>query len=169
MAGYILLGATYLVMKTSGDIQARARKMSWTFGLATLAFIAAVSLFTPFLEASYYERWFAMPGILFAAPVPIALAAIAFFMFKSLTVHHHEYRPFLLALAIFALCFAGLGISMYPYIVPPEVTIFDAATPWMSQIFMFVGAVILLPIILGYTAYAYWVFRGKVDPEKGYH
>lgn len=167
--GYGLLGATWLVMKTSGDIQERARKLAWGFGLGTLAFIAIVSLFTPYLETAYYERWFAFPAILLVAPVPVAVAAIAVLMFRSLRIHKHEYRPFLLALALFALCFVGLGISVWPYLIPTEVTIWDAASPYKSQLFMFVGAVVLIPIILIYTAYAYWVFRGKIEPGKGYH
>lgn len=169
VTGYGLLGATWLVMKLEGEVQGQARRLAWGFGLGTLAFIVNVSMFTPYLETAYYQRWFEMPGLLFAAPVPIAVGVIAFLMFQSLRVHKHEYRPFLLALALFALCFVGLGISMYPYIIPTEVTIVEAATPFYSQIFMFVGAVILIPIILAYTAYAYWVFRGKMDPNEGYH
>ena len=167
--GYALLGATWLVMKTTGNVQDRARTLSWTFGLATLAMIAAVSLATPFLSGGYWQRWFEMPGLLIAAPVPIAVLLIAVLMFRSLRVHHHEYRPFILSLVLFALCFAGLGISMFPDIIPPSVGILDAATPYKSQIFMFVGACVLIPIILAYTAFAYWVFRGKTDPEAGYH
>ena len=169
VVGYGLLGATWLNMKTEGVIQVRFRKLAWVLGLGTMGFIAAVSLATPFLETAYYERWFEMPGLLLTAPMPIAVAVIAVLMFRSLYVHKHDYRPFLLALALFALCFAGLGISMYPYIIPTEVTILDAATPYNSQIFMFVGACVLIPVILAYTAYAYWVFRGKMDPNEGYH
>ena len=169
VCGYALLGATWLVMKTDGAIQEKARKLAWPFGLGTIAFIVIVSLFTPYLEPTYYQRWFQMPGIFFAAPVPIAVAVLTLMMFRSLMRHKHEYRPFILALGLFGLCFAGLGVSMYPYVIPTEVTIFDAAAPFKSQLFMFVGAAILLPIILAYTAYAYWVFRGKIDPEKGYH
>ncbi|NHK28080.1 cytochrome d ubiquinol oxidase subunit II [Parvularcula flava] len=169
VAGYALLGATWLVMKTEGPLQEKARKLAWGFGVATVAFIVIVSLFTPWLEATYHERWLSTPGIFLAAPVPIAVAIITLAMFRSLTIHKHEYRPFILSLVLFALCFAGLGISMYPYIIPTEVTIFEAAAPFNSQIFMFVGAVILIPIILAYTALAYWVFRGKIDPEEGYH
>jgi cytochrome d ubiquinol oxidase subunit II len=169
VAGYGLLGATWLVMKLEGDIQERARRRAWQFGLATVAFIVLVSAVTPSLEAAYFDRWFTMPGILFAAPVPLAVAAITFMMFKSLTVHKHEYRPFILALVLFLVTYVGLGISMFPYIIPTEVTILDAATPFYSQIFMFVGACVLIPIILAYTGYAYWVFRGKMDPNEGYH
>lgn len=169
VCGYGLLGATWLVMKTDGSVQEQARRLAWSFGIGTVAFIAVVSLFTPYLDTAYYQRWFTFPAILVAAPVPIAVGGIAILMFRSLRLDHHEYRPFILSLILFGLCFAGLGISMYPYIIPSEVTIVAAATPFNSQIFMFVGAVILIPVILGYTAYAYWVFRGKVDPSEGYH
>jgi cytochrome d ubiquinol oxidase subunit II len=169
VVGYGLLGATWLVMKLEGDIQERARKFAWQFGLGAIGFIVLVSVFTPFLENAYFERWLTMPGIIFAAPVPLAVAGFAFAMFKSLNVHKHEYRPFILALGLFFVTYVGLGISIYPYIIPTEVTILDAATPFGSQIFMFVGAVILIPIILAYTGYAYWVFRGKMDPAEGYH
>ena len=101
--------------------------------------------------------------------MPITVAALAFLMFQSLRVHNHEYRPFVLALALFAICFVGLGVSMWPYVVPTQVTIWEAAAPRNAQVFMLIGAGILIPIILAYTAYAYWVFRGKIDPEAGYH
>ncbi|MEM7730052.1 MAG: cytochrome d ubiquinol oxidase subunit II [Pseudomonadota bacterium] len=169
VVGYALLGATWLIMKTEGKVQMRARRLAWFFGVGTILFIAAVSIATPFLDSVYYSRWFAMPGLLVTAPVPVAVALIAVLMFRSLNVHHHEYRPFILALILFALCFVGLGISIFPDLIPPDVTILDAATPYNSQIFMFVGALVLLPLILGYTAYAYWVFRGKTDPDEGYH
>jgi cytochrome d ubiquinol oxidase subunit II len=99
--------------------------------------------------------------------MPIIIGAISVTMLASLRKSHHEYRPFLLSLLLFALCFVGLGISMFPYIIPPHVTILEAATPFRSQIFMFVGACVLIPLILGYTAFAYWVFRGKVENGRG--
>lgn len=167
--GYALLGGTWLIMKTEGEVQTKARRLSWVFGLGTIACIGIISLMTPFLEASYYARWFEMPGLFVTIPMPLIIAVITILMFRSLNVHHHEYRPFILAIMLFALCFVGLGISMYPYIIPTQVTIVDAATPFISQIFMFVGACVLIPLILGYTAYAYWVFRGKISYDDGYH
>jgi len=169
VVGYGLLGATWINMKTAGEVQDRARILSWGFGLGTVAFVALVSLFTPYLEASYYERWFSWPNILYAAPVPIVVALLTLALFRSLMHHQHDYRPFIIALVLFLVTFIGLGISMWPYIIPTSVTIWDAASPYSSQLFMFVGAAVLVPIILGYTAYAYWVFRGKVDPNEGYH
>ena len=169
VVGYMLLGATWLVMKTEGPLQERMRTRAWPLGLATLAFIGIVSIWTPFLQDGYFARWFTGWGWVKAGIVGASILVIAYAMFRSLTVHHHEYRPFVLALALFALCFIGLGLCMYPYIVPTEITLWDAAAPPSSQIFMLVGAALLIPLILAYTAYAYWVFRGKIDPEEGYH
>jgi cytochrome bd ubiquinol oxidase subunit II len=169
MVGYMLLGATWLVMKTTGPLQERMRRRAWLLGLATVAFIGIVSLWTPFLQDGYYSRWFGGLNIILAAGVAAAVLALAFGMFRTLMVRHHDYWPFLFALGMFVLGFGGLGYSMFPYIVPVEVTIWEAAAPEMSQLFMLVGAAFLIPIILAYTAYAYWVFRGKIDPEEGYH
>lgn len=169
MAGYCLLGATWLVMKTDGELQERMRGLAWVFGLATLGFIGAVSLVTPFLQDGYYHRWFTGWNILLAVAVGAAVVAVGLAMFISLKRRSDEYRPFLLALGLFALSFAGLGICMWPYAVPTTVTIWEAAAPEKSQAFMLVGAAVLLPIILAYTAYTYWVFRGKIDPDAGYH
>jgi cytochrome d ubiquinol oxidase subunit II len=169
VAGYALLGATWLLMKTSGDLQERAYRYSRIFTFATLFFIVAVSLATPFLEAEYWRRWFEWPGLLITAPVPIAVGATAFFLLRALMNRRREIQPFVLSLVLFFLCFVGLGVSIWPYVVPGRVTIWQAASPESSQAFMLVGISILVPIILVYTAYAYWIFRGKVDPEAGYH
>ncbi len=168
VAGYALLGATWLVMKTSGELQDRAFRLAHIAAVATLLFIIAVSLATPLLLGSYWEHWFAWPGIVLTAPVPVAVAATAFFLFTGLA-QRRDRRPFLLSLVLFFLCFVGLGVSIFPYIVPGQVTIWQAASPAASQKFMLFGVAILIPMILAYTAYAYWVFRGKVDPEAGYH
>ncbi|ORE91815.1 cytochrome d ubiquinol oxidase subunit II [Acuticoccus sediminis] len=170
VCGYALLGATWLNMKLMGEPQEKARSLAWGFALATVAFIVIVSLFTPYLEAGYYDRWFRWPNVIYAAPVPIVVGLLTLFLFRALHVHQHDKWPFLLALALFLVTFIGLGISIWPYVIPTEVTIYDAASPYKSQLFMFVGAVVLIPIILAYTAYSYWVFRGKLDPDKGgYH
>ena len=165
--GYALLGACWLVMKAEGGLQAHAWRFARLLGPATLAAIVAVSLATPFLEATYFRRWFEMPWVVFSAQVPLLVAILSFVFWRALATRH-ETAPFLIALAIFALCFAGLGISMFPYIVPTSVTIWDAAAPEASQLFMLVGAGVLIPIIIAYTAYSYWVFRGKTGHE-GYH
>ena len=168
VVGYSLLGATWLNLKTLGDVQAKARRIAMIAGVGTLALIGIVSFWTPFLEPIYFERWFQWPTAFFSAFVPLLLAVCAFGLWQGLTTGKH-LQPFLSALGLFVLSFAGLGISFYPYIVPGALTIEEAAAPDDSLAFLLVGAVILIPIILAYTGYAYWVFRGKVDPEEGYH
>lgn len=165
--GYGLLGATWLNLKTEGDVQARARQLAWWFGWGMMAAILAVSLATPILEAGYARRWFTWPGVLVTAQVPLLTALVSVFLFLTLR-WRRNYWPFFLALALFGLSFVGLGISIFPYVVPVQITIWQAASPPSSQLFMLVGAVVLIPIILTYTGYAYWVFRGKVG-EHGYH
>ncbi len=168
VVGYALLGATWLVMKTSGEMQQDARRFAWIAGPATLALIGAVSLWTPLMNAQFMARWFAWPAIIYTAPVPLLVAGAAFVLFAGLA-RRRDISPFLAALALFVLSYIGLGISFYPYIVPPSITIWSAAAPDASLQFLLVGAVILVPLILGYTAWSYWVFRGKVDPSTGYH
>ena len=166
--GYALLGATWLNLKTSGALQEKARRIALFAGVGTLALIGVVSLWTPFLEPIYFERWFGFPTAFFSAFVPLLLAVCAFGLWWGLT-HDRHLMPFLASLGIFVLSFVGIGISFYPYIVPGALTIKEAAAPDASLGFLLVGAAVLVPIILAYTGYAYWVFRGKVDPEEGYH
>jgi cytochrome d ubiquinol oxidase subunit II len=166
--GYALLGATWLVLKTEGAIRDQAYRLGWLLAFAMLGAIGAVSIATPFLNIQYTQRWFTWPNIVLSAPVPIAVAGVTVLLLRSLA-NKQDHRPFFLSLALFALSYAGLGISMYPYIVPQSITIWQAASPRNSQIFMLIGVAVLVPLILGYTAWAYWVFRGKVKPEHGYH
>ena len=164
---YALLGATWLIAKTEGRTAEQALWFARWLGVATLVAIGAVSLATPFLSHDYYSRWFRFPGLLLTAPVPILVGAIALLFWRALG-RGAQILPFMLTIAVFGLCFIGLGISMYPFIVPDAVTIWQAAAPESSQVFMLVGVGIMLPLIIGYTAWGYWVFRGKVASE-GYH
>ncbi len=165
--GYALLGATWLIMKSEGRLQDHCFRLARILGPATVACIVLVSLATPFLSESYYRNWFSFPQVLFAAQVPI-LVAVASVMFFVALARRWEYWPFLITLALFGLGLIGLGVSMFPYVVPGAITIWDAASPAKSQLFMLVGASVLIPIILIYTGYSYWVFRGKTGHE-GYH
>ncbi|NTG89006.1 cytochrome d ubiquinol oxidase subunit II [Agrobacterium rhizogenes] len=167
VVGYALLGATWLIWKTEGSSQSHARRVAFWVGAATLIALAAVSAATPFLAYDYWRRWFAMPGVLLTAQVPLLVLICSATFFWSLR-REFERAPFLMALALFLLGFIGLGISIYPYIVPRAVTIWDAAAPRESQIFMLFGALVIIPVILVYTGWAYWVFRGKAGVH-GYH
>ena len=167
VCGYALLGSTWLVMKSEGSLQERCYRLAFRLGIATIVAMAAVSAATPFLRDAYWLRWFAWPQVLFTAQVPLLVAIVGFVLFWSLRRLHH-YTPFLMALALFGLGLAGLGISLYPFVVPPSVSIWDAAAPHDSLKFMLPGVLVIVPIILAYTGFSYWVFRGKTGHE-GYH
>ncbi len=168
VVGYSLLGATWLVMKTKGSLAARAADYARVAALLTVAGMAVFSLWTPWLKPLYLERWFGFPTAVFTVLVPVMVVACLYAIIRGLQLGR-EVQPFLGALGLFVLGYVGIGISFYPYIVPTSITIQDAAAPPESLAFLLVGAAVLVPIILIYTAYAYWVFRGKVDPEEGYH
>ncbi|WP_022701142.1 cytochrome d ubiquinol oxidase subunit II [Oceanicaulis alexandrii] len=167
-AGYGLLGSTWLVMKTEGGLRDQAYRLARIAALATLGFIGLVSLWTPFLSPDIAERWFSFPRLLYVLPVPTLTVLAAAILLWGLW-SKKDWAPFPSVIALFGLCFGGLGIGIAPYVVPRAITIREAAAPDSSLMFMLVGALILLPMILAYTAYAYWVFRGKVDPAEGYH
>ena len=165
--GYGLLGATWLIYRTEVGLQARCYRLAAWFAGGTLAALAAVSAATPFLSYDYYSRWLKVPNLYATAPMPVLVALVGIGLYRSLT-RRAELVPFLLSLSLFLLSFIGLGISMFPYVVPPSVTLWQAASPASSQLFMLAGVAVMVPIILAYTGYAYWVFRGKVGHE-GYH
>lgn len=167
VAGYALLGSTWLIWKLDGEGQAHARKLAVRAALATIALMGVVSLYNITLNAEYAAHWLAAPQIYYAAPVPIIAGIIAISMLRAITRDRNS-KPFWLAIALFFLGMAGLGVTIWPYVVPPGVTIWDAAAPERSQIFMLIGVAITMPLIIGYTVWAYWVFRGKVTDE-GYH
>jgi cytochrome d ubiquinol oxidase subunit II len=165
--GYALLGTTWLVWKTEGSGQSHARRLAFKLGIGTLIAMAAISAATPYLHYDYWRRWFSMPNVLFTAQVPL-LVIITSVVFVWSLRRGDERLPFLMTLLLFVLNFVGLGVSLFPYLVPPEITIWDAAAPAQSQVFMLVGVAVIMPVIIAYTAWAYWVFRGK-SGAHGYH
>jgi cytochrome d ubiquinol oxidase subunit II len=167
--GYGLLGAGWLILKTEGALQSLARRWGhWCF-LGTLAAVGIVSLWTPLMDHGIAERWFAWPNILFLAPVPVVTALLAWLEWRSLNNPLAEFAPFLWAILLFVMSYLGIAISLWPMIVPHRYTLWQAASSPDTQAFMLVGTVFLLPVILMYTAWSYWVFRGKVKADIGYH
>jgi cytochrome d ubiquinol oxidase subunit II len=168
VAAYALLGATWLVMKTEGEVAERARGHARVLLLIVLAALLIVSVWTPLAIPRIWDRWFQWPNLLFLAPVPLLTAFAAWRCWWGLETRH-DTVPFVSALALFLLGFLGLAISTLPYLVPPSVTIWDAAAHPSSQTFMLVGVLLMLPIILAYTVFVYYTFRGKLKPGEGYH
>jgi cytochrome d ubiquinol oxidase subunit II len=168
VAGYALLGATWLMLKTSGVVEERARRMGPMLLIALLVFIGIVSVWTPLASERIAQRWFSVPNIFFLAQVPVATAIFAWLCWWSMR-RGQALLPFVSAIAIFLLAFLGLVISNVPYLVPPVLTIWQAAAHPSSQVFYLIGASILLPMILAYTVLVFWLFRGKLAAGEGYH
>jgi cytochrome d ubiquinol oxidase subunit II len=168
VTGYALLGATWLAMKTDAQVEARARALGKVLLVLTMGFIGIVSIWTPLAFPRIAQRWFSMPNLLYLSPVPLATALLMLGCWFGL-VRGKSAQPFVCAVLLFLLAFAGLVVSNVPYLVPPTITVYDAAAHPKSMVFMLVGVAILLPVIIGYTVFNYWVFRGKVRAGEGYH
>jgi len=168
VAGYALLGACWLTMKTDGAVARRAREHARLLLLGVLVFMAIVSVWTPLEFPRIRTRWFSLPNILFLWPVPVVTALTAYLAWRWLEAGR-DIPPFLAAIVLFMLGYAGLAISVFPYLVPPSITIWEAAAAPASQIFMLLGTLPLLPIILTYTGFVYYLFRGKVREGESYH
>ena len=167
VGGYALLGATWLNLKTERRLQAFSRRAAVGALGVSLFVLAVVSIYTPLKFPHIAERWFGGSHWLSLAPVPIATVVVAISLFREVRRGAH-YAPFFYAIALFALGYIGIGISLWPNIVPPDLTVHGAAAPETSQEFTLVALSFSLPMVLIYTAYAYWVFRGKVGPGAGY-
>jgi cytochrome d ubiquinol oxidase subunit II len=168
VAGYALLGATWLVMKTEGPVAESARQNAKTLIVVVLGFMAVVSLWTPLSVPRIAARWFTTPNIFYLWPVPIVTALVALVAWRAL-MRGGERAPFFCTIALFLLGYLGLVISSYPYLVPPSLTVWQTAAAPASQLFTLVGTAVLLPIILGYYGFVYWLFRGKLREGEGYH
>jgi cytochrome d ubiquinol oxidase subunit II len=168
VVAYALLGSTWLIMKTEGALQRRMIALARPVTLVLLAVIGIVSLWTPLAHPEVAARWFALPNLFFFAPVPLLVLATSWLILRVLKRETHA-APFLLTLVLLFLGYSGLAISLWPNIIPPGVSIREAAAPPQSMGFTLVGALFIIPIILAYSAWSYYVFRGKVRAGEGYH
>jgi len=168
IAGYALLGATWLIMKTEGAVADRAKQQARLALLAVLVCMGIISLWTPFAHERIAARWFSLPNFYYLAPVPIVTALAAFLCWRWIETRR-DALPFLAAIALFLLGYLGLVISNYPFLVPPTLTVWDTAAVPASQIFMLIGTLFLLPMIIGYFILIFWIFRGKVREGESYH
>jgi len=166
VAGYALLGSAWTIMKTEGETRAWALGLAPKLLLIVMGFFLVISIWTPLAHAHVMERWLGGAFVLWVFPVSTLL--VAWWILSALQ-KGRDVAPFLGSLALFALFYLGLLISMWPYAVPPNHTFWDAASDPGSQLFLLVGVLVLIPVILGYTTWIYWVFRGKVKPSAMYH
>jgi len=166
--GYALLGAGWLVMKTQGTLQDWARALGRRSLALTVLAIAIVSVWTPLLDAHIEARWFSWPNIALLSPVPIITLVLIWFVWRALE-RGADFAPFLGSLGLFVMSYIGIAISLWPMIVPGHFTLNEAAASQSTQAFLLVGTLVLLPIIIVYTSWSYWVFRGKVRADIGYH
>ncbi|MDE1918399.1 MAG: cytochrome d ubiquinol oxidase subunit II [Sphingomonadales bacterium] len=167
--GYALLGAGWLILKTDGDLQAFARRAGRRAFVAVMVAVAAVSIWTPLADPAIAHRWFAWPHPLYLAPVPVVTALFALLEWRALGGRYGDAIPFVAALGLFLMSYLGIAISLWPYIVPRTYTLWQAASSEATQAFLLIGTLFLLPVILLYTGWSYWVFRGKVRHDIGYH
>ena len=166
VGGYALLGATWLNMKSTGTLQAWSQGAARVSLLITVLFLAVVSIYTPMKFPAVAERWFGGMHWLMLSPIPLCTGIVTLSLWRELT--RSDRMPFFYAVSLFLLGYLGIGISLWPHILPPAMSIWDAAAPLKSQQFLLVAVAAALPMVLIYTAYAYWVFRGKAEQGAGY-
>ncbi len=165
---YALLGSTWLIMKTEHELHRKMSALATPLTLALLLVVGIISIWTPLTHADIAQRWFSRPNLFWFLPVPLLVVACSWGIVRAIKREAH-YSPFLLTLALIFLGFSGLGISIWPNIIPPSITIWQAASPAASQAFMLVGGLLIIPVILAYTFWSYYVFRGKISADEGYH
>jgi cytochrome d ubiquinol oxidase subunit II len=168
MIAYTLLGSTWLIMKTEGALQQRMIHVARPFSLMLLGAIGVVSVWTPLIHPDVAARWFSFPNLILFAPVPLLVGAAIWWLLRALK-RTPERGPFVAALGLIFLGYTGMAISIWPHIVPPYISIWNAASPPQSQGFALLGTLFILPFILMYTVWSYYVFRGKVRAGEGYH
>lgn len=170
-AGYILLGATWMYMKTDGELQDWARKCAKYIFIFVLGFMGIVSLWVPFLNDHLHGRWFGGNNMYYLAPIPVLAGLFLLGLWRALAkpqAGKADWKPFLFSHGIFLMGYLGLAISFWPYVIPYDVTLAQAAASPESLSLMLVGVAIMLPVILAYTGWCYYIFRGKTDDKHGY-
>jgi cytochrome d ubiquinol oxidase subunit II len=168
MLGYGLLGAGWLILKTEGELQAWARRMGRICFIGVLTAIGVVSVWTPLADTAIAARWFSWPNVAVLAPIPLITLAIALVEWRSLNRDGHA-GPFVGAMGLFFMSYLGIAISLWPFVVPRAYTLWEASSAPSTQVFLLIGTLFLLPVIIMYTGWSYWVFRGKLRDDAGYH
>lgn len=168
VVAYTLLGCCWLIWKTEGELQKRMLQLAFPLAWTILATISIISIWTPLTHPEIAARWFTLPNFIWFSPVP-ATVMLTMFLFMQALKSGHDLAPFLYALCLIFLGYTGLGISLWPNIIPPNISIWDAAAAQQSQLFALYGTLVIIPVILSYTVWSYYVFRGKIKVGDGYH
>jgi cytochrome bd ubiquinol oxidase subunit II len=166
--GYAFLGACWLIMKTVEGVEQIARRLARPLCVVFLVFILLVSVWTPLEFALVATRWFSVPNIYYLAPIPLLTVVLAVSCWRGIS-GKHPALAFFSAVGLFIVALIGLVVSTMPYIVPPTITLWQAAASPASQGFILAGMSVMVPVILGYTVFVYHTFRGKIRPGEGYH
>lgn len=167
ICGYALLGSTWMIIKSEGRLQKKMVHLAKGFLVLVTAFLIFVSIWTPLHNAEIWDRWYSYPNILLLSPLPVLTGVMVILAWRSLVLRH-EIKPFVYSIVIFLCSYIGIGLSVFPYLIPHQITIWEAAAPPSTLIFILIGVMIMLPVLLGYTLYAYRVFWGK-SGQEGYH
>jgi cytochrome bd ubiquinol oxidase subunit II len=168
VAGYMLLGSTYLLIKTTDKVRARAFRQAFYAVLLVAGFMFIVSIWTPYKDPAIWARWFSEPRVYWIWTFPL-LGIISFVLILDSLKKQRELSPFILSIILFVSAYLGLQSAIYPYAILPDVTIYEAVAQRESLIFLLWGVVLILPVVLAYTIYSYWVFKGKVTAADSYH
>ena len=167
---YGLLGACWLIRKTDGEIREWVTLQAKILFPLMIVGLVFISVWSPYSDEIIYNRWFTAPTLYYVAAIPILMAIVLFFLYRSLYTNPDvDRRPYQLMILMVILGFVGLGISFFPYALPKTLTIWEAASPLNTQVFALIGIVIMMPVVLCYTAYTYYVFRGKVTENMSHH
>lgn len=167
ICGYALIGSTWLIMKTHDNTHKWARFIAIYLAFIVAFFIVLISIWTPFLNDRIFIKWFSTPNIFYLSIIPF-LTVLSFILLLKSLINKREIAPFLLVITLFIFCYLGLAISLFPYLVPYQLSFKEVAAASTSLSFLFIGVVITLPMILCYTAFSYYIFRGKSSHEKMY-
>lgn len=166
--GYGLLGAGWLILKTEGELQLWSRRQARRCLLGVLIAFIVVSVWTPLMDADVAHRWFSWPNILYLSPVPVCIVLLSLWEHRAIANAASQLAAFVAAVGLFVIAYLGVAISWWPMVIPHHYTLWQAAAAPGTQIFLLMGLVFLLPVILMYSAWSYWVFRGKVRADIGY-
>lgn len=166
VAGYAMLGAGWLIWRTNGNTQVFAREIARPALLGAGSAVALVSVWTPLESHLIAVRWFSFPNLLILAPLPIVAIVAWVVAWRSLWVKEREWLPFAASIVLFVSALLGVGISVWPAAIPGVMTIWEGVSAPRTQMIVAWALIMIVPVILSYVGFSYWVFRGKIPDQE---